>query len=467
MPEAAAHGADPAGSAAIAPAIPAERKKGFMHPASSADKAFNRHPSMFQIIWRAGCCRPVSILEPDNKRILETKGGKAMHRVPRLLIVLMLIGMLMQLPVAGWASDTRVTKAPEPVKPPVRVAPAVGTVKTARPDLVISKINFSPGNPVTDDEITLWVFVKNAGQGASGPSDVQVKVGGESNPPVIQVPALDPGREYRYTKKVAFGRAGNYIVTATADIRNAVAESQENNNVQQKTLQVKQPAKPDLVVSKINFSPGNPTASDEITLWVFVKNIGPGKAGVSGVQVKVGGESNPPVIQVPALPPGKEWRYSKKFTLGREGGYIVTATADAANTLPETNEANNAAQTTIRVAPAPKPDLVVTKINYSPAKPKQHEQVKVWIFVKNMGPGKSERCNVSKTNSMNNYSIWGEKPVPALDPGQEYRADFFFLSNQAGTYYLRAVADREHRVDETNEDNNTLDRKIVVGPPAN
>ena len=390
-----------------------------------------------------------------------------MHRAPRLLMVLLLIGTFMQLPAAGWAADTHVIKAPEAVKSPARIAPAAGDRKTARPDLVVSKINFSPGNPVTDDEITLWVFVKNAGRGASGPSEVQVKVGGESNPPAIRVPALDPGREYRYTKKVAFGRAGNYIVTATADVHNAVAESHENNNIQQKTIQVKPPAKPDLVVSKINFSPGNPTASDEITLWVFVKNIGPGKAGNSGVRVKVGGESNPPVIQVPALPPGQEWRYSKKFTLGREGGYIVTVTADAMNTLSETNEGNNSKQATIRVAPAPKPDLVVTKINYSPAKPKQHEQVKVWIFVKNMGPGKSGQCYVSKTNSMNNYSIWGKKPVPALDPGQEYRADFFFLSNQAGTYYIRAVADRELRVDETNEDNNSLDRKIVVGPPAN
>lgn len=105
------------------------------------------------------------------------------------------------------------------------------------------------------------------------------------------------------------------------------------------------------MVSKINFSPGNPTAGDEITLWVFVENIGPCKAGVSGVRIKVGGESNPPVIQVPALDPGKEWRYSKKFTLGREGGYIVTATADAANTLRETNEGNNSLDRKIVVGP--------------------------------------------------------------------------------------------------------------------
>jgi subtilase family serine protease len=279
-----------------------------------------------------------------------------MQRASRILMVLALIGMLTQLPMAGWAADTRMPKAPATVKSPVRVAPAAGTLKSAKPDLVVSKINFSPGKP---------------------------------------------------------------------------------------------------------------TASDEITLWVFVKNIGPGQAGVSGVRVKVGGESNPPVIQVPALAPGKEWRYSKKFTLGREGGYIVTATADAANTLPETKEDNNSMQKNIRVAPAPKPDLVVTRINYSPGAPAQHQQVRVWYFVKNIGAGKSNLCYLGTTNSMNNYSIWHKERIPALDPGKEWRHDGYFVSNQAGKYILRAVIDREKVLDEGNEDNNVLERPIVVGPPAN
>ena len=278
-----------------------------------------------------------------------------MHRAPRLLMVLLLIGTFMQLPAAGWAADTHVIKAPEAVKSPTRIAPATGKHKTARPDLVISKINFSPGSP---------------------------------------------------------------------------------------------------------------TASDEITIWVFVKNIGPGKAGASGLQVKVGGETNPPPVQVPALDPGKEWRYTRNITLGKAGGYIVTATADAANALSETNEGNNGMQKTIQVKPAPKPDLVITKINYSPGSPKQHEQVKVWIFIKNNGPGKSEPCYVSDSDSLNNYSIYHKEQVPALDPGKEYRSDALFLSNQAGTYYFRAVVDRENMIDETNENNNSMDRKIVVGPPA-
>jgi subtilase family serine protease len=225
-------------------------------------------------------------------------------------------------------------------------------------------------------------------------------------------------------------------------------------------------AKPDLVVSIINFSPGNPVVDAEITLWVFVKNLGHVPSGASSVKVKVGGESNPPVIPVPSLNPSQQFKYTKKVTFDRTGNFIVTATADPANDVAETNEGNNVKKRTIRVRPAPKPDLVITKINFSPGSPAQHEQAKVWVFVKNLGPGASKPCYVSKTSSMNNYSIWSKRLVPALPPGKEWRFDGYFISNMAGTYTIRAVIDRENTQEETNENNNMLERQIVVRPPA-
>ena len=39
--------------------------------------------------------------------------------------------------------------------------------------------------------------------------------------------------------------------------------------------------------------------------------------------------------------------------------------------------------------------------------------------------------------------------------------------NQAGTYYLRAVINRADNIDETNEQNNVLEKKIVVSKPSN
>jgi len=222
--------------------------------------------------------------------------------------------------------------------------------------------------------------------------------------------------------------------------------------------------KPDLVVSKINYSPAKPLVNDEITLWIFVKNIGRGQAGASGVRVRIGGETNPPVIPVPPLAHGKEFRYTVKKTFSRPINIIVTATADANNTVAESNEGNNIKQKTIKIEPAPKPDLTITKINFSNASPKEHEQIRVWIYVKNIGPGKSPayKCKVSTSDSMNSPPIWDDKLVPALDPGREWRLYSYFVSNAAGTFTIRAVVDRFNRVDETNENNNYMEKVIVV-----
>jgi hypothetical protein len=109
-----------------------------------------------------------------------------------------------------------------------------------RPDLIVSKINFSPGKPTTSDEITFWVFVKNAGNAKARPSMLSFKVGGESTPQHVKVPALDPGKEFRHQRRVKLAVAQNYQVTAKADSANSVKESNEGNNTMVKRFKVTQ-----------------------------------------------------------------------------------------------------------------------------------------------------------------------------------------------------------------------------------
>ncbi len=223
-------------------------------------------------------------------------------------------------------------------------------------------------------------------------------------------------------------------------------------------------AKADLVVSNINYSPGAPVEGDEITIWVFVKNVGQARSDASGVRVKVGGETHPPVIPVPALNPSQQFRYEKKITFNDTGNYIVTATADAANAVVESNEGNNVASKGILVKAAPKPDLIVSKINVSPGSPTKGQQFTFWVFVKNLGPGTSKPCYLHNTNSQSNFSNWGVKYVPALPPGKEWRWEGLGLSVNAGTYTIRSVIDKNNIVPETNENNNQLDRTVTIKP---
>jgi hypothetical protein len=108
--------------------------------------------------------------------------------------------------------------------------PSLQPVFVGEPDLIVSNINFSPGAPKAGDEITFWVFVENIGDGPSSSSSLRFKVGGESQPPVVDVPDLAPGEEYRYTRKVTLNVAQGYQATAWADDLDDVTESDEGNN---------------------------------------------------------------------------------------------------------------------------------------------------------------------------------------------------------------------------------------------
>ena len=110
-----------------------------------------------------------------------------------------------------------------------------------QPDLAISNIDLSPASPTVNDTITFQVYVKNIGNARAGSSELRFQVGGESSPPVTPVPALDPGREYRHTRRKKLMVIGNIDCAAIADYGNNVAESNEGNNVRIRRFRVTEP----------------------------------------------------------------------------------------------------------------------------------------------------------------------------------------------------------------------------------
>ncbi|MEJ2153831.1 MAG: CARDB domain-containing protein [Desulfobacteraceae bacterium] len=389
-----------------------------------------------------------------------------MQRLFQMVMGMAMAVLIHQLPSAAWAKDTtRVNRQPAAaIQTPASKVKGSEVEKKFKPDLVVSTINFSPGQPAEGDEITLWVFVKNKGIARAGASGVRVRVGGETNPPVIPVPPLNPSQQFKYTKKVTFNRSGHFIVTVTADAGSEIVESSEGNNIKKTTIRVKS-KKPDLIISKANYSPGSPDTNSDVTFWLFVKNIGLTRSEPSTADIDISPKpaySGYAGQQVPALNPGQEWRFSKKFMLAKAGNATVTVKADRDRNVDEANEHNNQKRITVHVKQGPKPDLVVSKINFSPARPKPGEQVTVWYFVKNIGPGKSMPCILGTTDSKNSYHIWHEERVPALDSGREWRYQGLFLAAASGNFKIKAVIDKKGKVDESNENNNERLKDIKV-----
>jgi PKD repeat protein len=120
-------------------------------------------------------------------------------------------------------------------------ASARQTVNITAPDLVVSSLTHSPANPTTADTITFVATVQNIGNAAAGASVLRFQVGGETYPPTYNVPSLAPGATFQVTRTAQLTVAQNYQNTATADVTNAVAESNETNNVTTDTFTVTAP----------------------------------------------------------------------------------------------------------------------------------------------------------------------------------------------------------------------------------
>ncbi len=334
--------------------------------------------------------------------------------------------------------------------------------QSGQADLIISKINFSPGDPKKGDQITFWVFVRNQGSAQAGASTLRFRVGGESSPPETQIPALGPGQEYRHERQITLDVAQNYLATATADAHSQVSESNEGNNEGSKSFTVAAAppqGKPDLVVSSAVHSPASLAAGSEITFRVHVSNAGSVQAGASTLRFKVGGETFPPEAPVPALAPGQVYQYERKITLNVAQNYRATATADALDQVSESDEANNVRALDFSVGPA-QADLVIRLINLSPGGPSVGEEITFWVFVKNEG---SAQAGASRLR----FKVGGESsppvvPVPALAPGQEYRYERKITLSVAQSYLATATADALAQVLEADESNNVRTRSFSV-----
>jgi len=125
------------------------------------------------------------------------------------------------------------------------------------PDLIIDKFYIvNPLTPTTDDLITINAVVKNVGTAQAPSTTLEFRIGGESPGPNTKftTPVLNPDDTWTKTRQITLNVAQNYLATATADVLNAVAESNENNNIKTLPFSVILPP-PDTIPPEFNTPP--------------------------------------------------------------------------------------------------------------------------------------------------------------------------------------------------------------------
>lgn len=246
------------------------------------------------------------------------------------------------IPVTGRYADLRLQVFSNTGAPGGQVAElqVFGTA-APNPDLVVTNVDWSPANPSESTPITLSAAVKNNGSAAAPASSLNFLLGG-SVAGTASVQALAAGASATVTANAGTRAQGNYTVAAVADPANTVVEQSDTNNTLQAATQltVAQAPGPDLQVTGITTNPANPAPGTQVSFTVAVNNRGTSASAASTTKLVVGATTLNGSTASIAAGATANVAISGTWT-ATNGGATVTATADAGNTVDETNETNN------------------------------------------------------------------------------------------------------------------------------
>ncbi|TCC35950.1 CARDB domain-containing protein [Kribbella speibonae] len=246
------------------------------------------------------------------------------------------------IPVTGRYADLRLQVFSNTGAPGGQVAElqVLGTA-APNPDLVVTNVDWSPANPSESTPITLSATVKNNGSAAAPASSLNFLLGG-SVAGTASVQALAAGASATVTANAGTRAQGNYTVAAVADPANTVVEQSDTNNTLQAATQltVAQAPGPDLQVTGITTNPANPAPGTQVSFTVAVNNRGTSASAASTTKLVVGATTLNGSTASIAAGATANVAISGTWT-ATNGGATVTATADAGNTVDETNETNN------------------------------------------------------------------------------------------------------------------------------
>lgn len=222
---------------------------------------------------------------------------------------------------------------------------------------------------------------------------------------------------------------------------------------------------PDLTVTDLSWSPAAPSETDAVTVGVTVRNAGTVASPATSVNVSIEGAvagSAP----VGALAAGAS--ATVPVTVGKRptGSYTVSAVVDPAGTVAEQDDTNNSrtAAAKLVVGQAPGPDLEALSITTNPTNPAVGAPVSFTVAVHNrgttaVGAGTVTRL-VAGATTLNG-------PTPAIAAGATVNVPINGTwTAVSGGAVLTATADGTALVAETNENNNSYSRAVVVGRGA-
>jgi len=356
------------------------------------------------------------------------------------------------------------------------------------PDLIVESLTHAPANPTTASTITVTAVVKNVGGASAGASTLELRGDEAPGAPQTQVavPELASAQTFTAQRQLQL-TVGNHRSTATADVANAVAESDETNNVKTDDYTVT-PALADLVISgPLTLTPTTAAPGQQVSLNFNVTNQGTAASNAFRVgfylspdtTITAGDRLLFSFMHV-SLVPGDSRNSGAAVTIPPStapGTYFIGPLADDQNAILESDETNNFKSTTLTVTG---PDLVVSGWGVPPVTPTgvppQGAVSLAGFTVTNQGTAASNPYNIGFYLSsdttitsgdllLSGYSV----SAAALGAGASVtipaRTANVPPSAVPGNYFIGPLLDDQNGTAESNEANNFRSTRLSVLAP--
>ncbi|MCC2686259.1 MAG: hypothetical protein K0R75_3158 [Paenibacillaceae bacterium] len=365
----------------------------------------------------------------------------------------------------------------------VKLAPPV-----PKPDLVVTDISWTPASPSANVPVTFSATIKNQGTAATPSgviSGVKFKVDGvTASFSDNYTTSIPPGGTATVTANggpeggVWTAAQGTHTVEAWVDDINRIAESDETNNIYDKSIVVTA-AKPDMVVTNVTWSPANPAPGDHVVFSATIKNQGAAatpSGTIDSVTFKIDGTSvSWEANYTTSIAPGgiatvmaNGGPDSNNYWVATSGIHSLQTVVDDVNRIDESDETNNANYGTMMNIGT---DLAVTDISWTPASPAVGNQVLFSAKIKNLGTVATPSGIInSVTFKIDGTNVsWEANYTTPLAPGASVTVTANggpggnkYWTATSGMHTVLAVSDDVNRIAETDETNNTYSETINI-----
>ncbi|NQT05690.1 MAG: hypothetical protein HQ577_06755 [Dehalococcoidia bacterium] len=325
------------------------------------------------------------------------------------------------------------------------------TLSTLGADLIIDSITWSPSEPSVGSTVIFSITIRNQGTIAASSNRVDFYIDGISRG-YKDIGRIDPGGALTETFSW-FTKAGQHEIKAIVDKNDSVPEVNEDNN---EMTVVFSALLPDLIIEDISWSPETPSIGDNVSFMVLVTNQGSGVSGNATVNFYVD-DTCLDTDQTSKL----EASASENATfswVAEAGAHEIKAVIVTGGFIIESDKTNN--EKTITFSPNLS-DLTISSITWSPTEPSVRDHITFTITIENQGSGDSGESTV---DLYIDGSSAGDNTLAQIDASANRQVTFTWRAEE-GSHQIRAVADPQDDVPESEESNNEKTVTLTILPP--